>query len=272
MFFSAKALYTHLKNDYYAAGEFVDGTGMSPTFKNVRGYVKACKTAIVDRDYCADFGDRPQVSKWWRPWDVVPKLSAFRPEVGDYGIGVEVEMGFRNMAGSRRIANLIKNWRYIAVDIEGGDYPIEATFPPVLYSKLSSKTQVFRYLKLLRDNIDCVHPHRQDDFVGTHINVSKGGLSRYDRGRVDTMYYLLRGLRNTNTRREDCYKYFGRFPYGGVYDREGYLEFKLFNSTTDSKALKRYINVAVALTDLIDSDTTIDEDSMFAACEAGYNK
>ena len=272
MFFSAKALYTHLKNDYYAVGEFVDDTGVPPTFKNVRGYVKACKAAIVERDYYADFGDRPHVGKWWRPWDVVPKLRNFQAPEGDYGIGVEVEMGFRNVAGSRHIANLIKNWRYIAVDIEGGDYPIEATFPPVLYSKLSSKTQVFRYLKLLRDNIDCVHPHRQDDFVGTHINVSKGGVSRYDRGRVDTMYYLLVGLRGSDARREDCYKYFGRFPYGGVYDRGGYLEFKLFNSTTDSKALKRYINVAVALTDLIDSDTTIDEDSVFAACEAGYNK
>ena len=272
MFFSAKALHTHFKNDEDAAEDFVDTTGVLPTFKNVRGYVKACKAAIVSRRYEANFSGRPAVSKWWRPWHVVPKLSAFRPEVGDYGIGVEVEMGFRSIVGSQHIANLIKNWRYIAVDIEGGACPIEATFPPVLYSKLSSKTQVFRYLKLLRDNIDCVHPHCQDNFVGTHINVSKGGVSRYDRGRVDTMCYLLVGLRNTNPRREDCYKYFGRFPYGGVYDREGYLEFKLFNSTTDSKALKRHINVAVALTDLIDSDTTIDEDSVFAACEAGYNK
>ena len=273
MFFSAKALYQHFKDDEYALEDFEGETDLRPTLKNIKAYVKACKRAIVNREGDVYFnGCYSQVAKWYRPWDVVPKLRNFQVPEGDYGIGVEVEMGFRSGSDARHIANLVKNWRYIAVDIEGGDYPIEATFPPALYSKLSSKTQVFRYLKLLRDNIDRVYQHRENSFVGTHINVSKGGVTYYNFSKVNQMYYLLIGMRNQPQHRELCNKYFGRNPYGGVYDRGGYLEYKLFNSTTDGKALKRYINIAVALTDLIDSDQEITEESVFAACELGYNK
>ena len=274
MFFSAKDLYLYLQDN---AWDYEYKTGRTLSFSSVRRYVKAAKEAVVRRDGYLGAEYRSEcLYKWYRPWEVVPKLKEFSPPVGDYGIGVEVEMGFISQTAASTIVNLIKNWRWIAVDIEGGSHPIEATFPPVLYSKMSSKSQVFRYLKLLRDNHELVHNHSPSSSVGTHINVSKGGIQFFDEDRVDEVSCIMERFGNypgvRGEARDKCIKYFGRVPYGGVYDQGGYLEYKLFNSTTDGKALKRYINIAVALTDLIDSDQEITEESVFAACELGYNK
>lgn len=289
MFFSAKELHAHIHENRYRAADFKSEFG-GAGLKKVAAYVKACKQGIVARADAIEFesgkendGHRwyPRIVdvdlwKWYRPWDVVPKLRDFQAPEGDYGIGVEVEMGFISKAASSTIANLVKNWRWIAVDIEGGSHPIEATFPPMLYSKMSSKSQVFRYLKLLRNNQGLVQNHSPTSHVGTHINISKGGV-RFHYLRVRRISEILEYLSDVEEEDEEekfalCRKYFGRTPYGGVYDQGGYLEYKLFNSTTDGKALKRYINIAIALTDLIDSDQEITEESVFAACELGYKK
>ena len=266
MFFSAKDLYLHLQDN---AGDYEYETGQTLSFSSVRRYVKTAKEAIVRRDGYLGTEYRGEcIYKWYRPWEVVPKLKEFSPPVGDYGIGVEVEMGFISTAAASTIANLIKNWRWIAIDIEGGSHPIEATFPPVLYSKLSNKSQVFRYLKLLRDNQSLVEKHNDSSCVGTHINVSKGGVTNYNTIRLTQLREQVYALSY-----EDQKRYFGRRPYAVANCGSGkYLEFKLFNSTTDGKALKRYINIAVALTDLITSRDTINQENVIAALELGYNK
>ena len=266
MFFSAKDLYLYLQDN---AGDYEYKTGRTLSFSSVRRYVKAAKEAVVRRDGYLGAEYRSEcLYKWYRPWAVVPKLKEFSPPVGDYGIGVEVEMGFISQTAASTIANLIKNWRWIAVDIEGGSHPIEATFPPVLYSKMSSKSQVFRYLKLLRDNQSLVEEHDDRSHVGIHINVSKGGVTNYSTIRLVQLREQVYALSY-----EDQKRYFGRRPYGVANCYSGkYLEFKLFNSTTDGKALKRYINIAVYLTDLVTSDTPITHESVRAACELGYNK
>lgn len=281
MFFSAKELHAHIHENRYRAADFKEEFGGNG-LKKVAAYVRACKHGIVARADAIEFesgkendghGWYPRIVdvdlwKWYRPWDVVPKLRDFQAPEGDYGIGVEVEMGFRSERAAQTIANKIKGWKHIAVDIEGGTWPIEATFPPVLYSKLSNKSQVFRYLKLLRDNQSLVEEHNDRSCVGTHINVSKGGVTNYSTIRLAQLREQVYALSY-----EDQKRYFGRRPYAVANCNSGkYLEFKLFNSTTDGKALKRYINIAVALTDLIDSDQEITEESVFAACELGYNK
>ena len=266
MFFSAKDLYLYLQDN---AWDYEYETGQTLSFSSVRRYVKAAKEAIVRRDGHLGVEYRSEcLYKWYRPWDVVPKLRDFQAPEGDYGIGVEVEMGFRSQRAAQTIANKIKGWKYVAVDIEGGTWPIEATFPPVLYSKLSNKSQVFRYLKLLRDNQSLVEEHGEYSSVGTHINVSKGGVTNYDTIRLTQLREQVNALSY-----EDQKRYFGRRPYGVANCYSGkYLEFKLFNSTTDSRALKRYINIAVALTDLITSRDTINQENVIAALELGYNK
>ena len=75
----------------------------------------------------------------------------------------------------------------------------------------------------------------------------------------------------------ELYKYFGRDPCGYGYARETsggrcFIEWKLFNSTTSADTLKRYINIAVALTDLLHSSQHITRENVRIALEYGYNR
>lgn len=274
MFFSSETLYNHFK----AVG-FPHYIPQSK--RGVARYVKACKESILSRNmetgYITEryvWRDEPcheyeYVGKWTRPWDVVPAIKNFKPPVGDYGIGVEVEMGFTSLASAQHIAKLISNWRHIAIDEEGGRWPLEVTFPPLLYSKLSDKSQPCRYLQLLKKNSRKVDKHDRNHEVGTHVNVSKGGVTRFCNWRIgDANEYLM------DISWRDERKFFGRTPYGyGNQDgKDGVLEWKLFNSVTDYKVLKRYINIAVALTDVVASDVEITEEVVMNALNLGYNK
>jgi len=67
-----------------------------PSLYTVAKRLRKIKQAILDRDYdtivhdCDD-ADYTSVTKWLRPWDVVPKLKNFWPEADDFGVGVEIE-------------------------------------------------------------------------------------------------------------------------------------------------------------------------------------
>ena len=132
-----------------------------------------------------------------------------------------------------------------------------------------------RYCKLLTQESHRTETHDPTDHVGTHVNVSKGSS--------------VMSLRNLSIRQSDmnaclynidftaACKYFGRSPYGYGYLREAsngrsFIEWKLFNSTSDAATLKRYINIAVALTDLMYSSQSITSESVMIALEYGYNK
>lgn len=276
MFFSAKDFYNFIHDEDGPSWRkrYFEGEHGAATLSAVRKYVAAAKAGIVERRGNTSMTHNGvdstiELYKWYRPWDVVPKLRDFIPPEGDYGVGIEVEMGFVSRQAAQTIAKAVSKWKYVALDIEGGEHPIEATFPPVLYSKLSSKSQVFRYLKLLRDNINLVHPHGPNNFVGTHVNVSKGGVPNVYifSYRADDVSSIIFSLPT-----ELKHKYFGRNPYGGANAMGTYFEFKLFDSTVDSKVLRRNINVAVALTDLICADTPISVETVVDALETGYNK
>jgi hypothetical protein len=273
MFFSAKELFNAASymELHWQLEEF-DGREDAPvTLSRVKKYVSACKKAILEREPWLgteeDYG--VDLYKWHRPWDVVPKLREFSAPEGEYAVGIEVEMGFNTRADASFIAKKVQHWKYIALDFEGGDEPIEATFPPFLYNKMSSKCQPFRYLKLLSDNADKVEEHSEYDEVGTHVNVSKGGAVA-NTDRVYAVKSVLEGLSYDSK----C-KYFGRRPYGycNTYGGNGkYIEFKLFNSTTDSKVLRKYIHVAVALADIIYGDVDITQEVVIAALETAHSK
>lgn len=272
MFYSAETLYNFYKTEGYAPYYLRDRPSCnSPVSKSkVKKYVKACKASILSRDM--SLGEEfyyDYVGKWTRPWDVVPAIKNFQAPEGDYGIGIEVEMGFNSLEDAQFIAKTISNWRHIAIDEEGGNYPLEVTFPPFLYSKLSANSQPCRYLKLLKKESYRVARHYTDDEVGTHVNVSKGGVSRYDSYRLEEVNSFLEDL----SYRERL-KFFGREPYGlgNTYGKDNVIEWKLFNSVTDYKVLKRYINIAVALTDVVASDVEITEEVVMNALNLGYNK
>ena len=132
-----------------------------------------------------------------------------------------------------------------------------------------------RYCKLLTQESSRVAEHAPCAHVGTHINVSKGGsvMSLANlairQTAVDSFLYRLDW--------SAACKYFGRIPYGYGYVREAIngrflIEWKLFNSTNDAATLKRYINIAVALTDLMYSSQSITMESVMIALEYGYNR
>lgn len=283
MFFSSNEAYDYFaRSPNYVQRAVTDLVGGSFSRKAVQKYVKVVKEGILRRDWelrNVQGGGSTYITKWYRPWDVVPRIRDFRTAPGDFGVGVEIEMGFQTREAASFIANKIKNWKYIAVDVEGGTHPIEATFPPFEYSKMTANHQPFRYLNLLKRHSDLLVRHHADSMVGTHVNVSSGSGVLYE-SRIGTLRGLLYAYRLSPSLRDDAVKYFGRIPYGSCsgqgYDnttgRNKFVEYKLFNSTTDTKALRRYINIAVSLTELLVSDRPITQESVSEALEAGYNK
>lgn len=272
MFFSAKELHSYINRDdldSWQVGTLRRNIGDYTSLKAVSAYLKVVKDNIVERRAVASInGSMEYLSKWYRPWDVVPSLANIRAPEGDYLVGVEVERGFTSREAAQSIVEKIKNWKYIAVDIEGGTTPIEATFPPFLYSKMSSKRQVFRYLKLLRENENLLVQHTSRS-VGMHINISKGGAAHHSSDRAWQVSEVI----ENELGQEEYFKYFDRTPYGFCYVQEtntnSYIEYKLFNSVTSNRKLRRFINTAVALTDLITGTEYISESSVRAALEIG---
>lgn len=248
----------------------------------VRRVHKKVHDAITRRDsYIMVKGQRQlvgvHVGKWHRPWEVVRELREFQVPQSDYGVGIEIELGFSSHRAAQRVAEAVKRWKYVALDFEGGDYPIEATFAPTLYSKFNSKSQACRYLKLVEE-LGGVYRHSPNAMVGTHVNVSAGGNRDIDAGRVSQLSRILfprpwdpiaSGQTLTD---EETNKYFGRRPYGGAYNHYNYIEYKLFNSTTDWRTLRRYVDIAVALTELVVSSRSITRQSVLEALELGYNR
>lgn len=298
MFFSAKQFmswanssrinYTSVRYNYgqednvrhFGSGTALVSYSQEPlTLKECQHLLREVKAAIADRDV----NRYSMLGKWYRPWMVVPELINWRAPAGDFGVGVEVEMGFRDRDAARTVANHIKNWKYVAIDYEGGRDPIEATFAPIRYSKLSSKSQVIRYLKYLNTVRNLVVNHSNNTAVGTHVNVSVG-----DHVTLTLFGSRLREVNNQLSNicsRRDQYgdftgtsesagKYFGRYPYGwGNLGGSKFIEWKLFNSQLDPKRLIQYIDIAVALTKLVvTTSIPVTQDSVLAALEEGYNK
>ena len=284
MFYSTNDFYKYLKTDAsqippqlsdgwltYLQSRFRGAFGQKPiTRKRAAKVLSEIKQAIVDRedDYDLNRHYSINVGKFARPWHVVDKLRNFRPPQGDYGIGVEVEYGFNSHSDATDVVMHIKNWRHIAVDKEGWPNGIETTFAPTLYSKMNKKSQCFRYLDYLRANLGKVHPHDPSSTIGTHVNVS--AHERLSSARCHRVRSTIEYMGHATKER-----FFGRpQPYGAGVVRpttggHNYIEWKLFNSTTDSKKLREYINVAVSLTKLVEGNDIINMETVTQACERG---
>jgi hypothetical protein len=236
---------------------------------------KMFKDAILERKmfFSAGGENYNYVTKWVRPWEVPGCGANFTAQPGDFGVGIEVEMGFHTREDAQYIANKVRNWRHVTLDYEGGTYPIEATFPPVSYKKFGPRSQAMRYLSLLQREASRVVRHSTRHQVGTHVNVTKGGINAARGGhahsRVSDVSNMLFHLSSDRKVR-----YFGRIPYGyGYIQGHGGIEWKLFNSTIDPKVLRTYVNIAVALTDHVLSDDPLcDEAGLIQLLEAAYRK
>lgn len=282
MFYSNEEFYNAVQNcnDRYDTLYAIKRACTNKNNKLVKARVKRTLSAIkqallareenvvVGKDVNA-FPERLYLGKIMRPWNIVPALRDFSPPEGDFGVGVEIEYGFTSNNTAKTAMYHIRNWKHVALDREGGFHGVEATFPPLLYSKLSKRDKPFRYLDYLAANSNMLASH--NGMVGTHINVSAHILIPYER-RASVVDYLRMLSDEQNAR------YFNRAPYGYINSRSessesvGYVEMKMFNSTTCSITLRRYINIAVSLVKLMTSNISIDEASVLAALEEGYNK
>lgn len=211
--------------------------------------------------------------KFARPWHVVPELARFRAPEGDFSVGVEIEFGFINPDAARQTIKYAANWKHVTFDREGGLYGVETTFPPMLYSKIRNDSKVFKYVRHLAQHPDRLMRHQHDSSVGTHINVgSHINLTRDIVGAMTTHLHNIVCRSNDN-----AIKYFGRRPYGYLYNHGGFVEYKLFNSTMDVVAVRRYINIAVSLQKLMTarnnrpSHSAFTKEEVLAALERGYN-
>lgn len=212
------------------------------------------------------------LSKWTRPWEVVPELKQFKAPKGDYGVGIEIEMGFNSDKDATFFCEYMKDWKNVTFDREGGKYPIETTFPPTIYSEINSRYLPFRYLRYLTKNKDRVYKHDETAAVGTHINVSKGGITNYNpNGRLTDLNNCLKNIIKNN---DLNIKYFGRRPYGLAFNQGKWVEFKLFNSQLSDKRLRQYIDIAVSLIDLVvgKTDTPMTLQNVHIALEEGFCK
>lgn len=247
--------------------------------KELKKFMREIRQRVINRDFESGrtsshpLTNRHALYKWTRPWSVVPALRNYQPPAGEFGVGIEVEMGFRSREAASRIVQQIANWKHIAIDAEGGTYGIETTFPPIDYKKLTKRSQVYRYLQLLERNSHEVRNHGDNSGVGTHVNVSysnptTGALSYPGSGRVGAVSDVLRYYVNDVDKR----RYFGRHPYGYGYNQGRFIEWKLFNSRPHPRDLFQYVDIAVELTRLVHSRDEITETSVRAALEAGYNK
>lgn len=241
----------------------------SISLQEARAILRDVRKTVVSRDRNDLY--RHGLSKWIRPWEAVPRLANFRVPVGDFGVGLEIERGFVDVEAASTIAKKVQNWHYLALDYEGGHTPIEATFAPILYSKFNSRSQPIRYTKLLQENSQLLVDHpEQSSAVGIHVNVSKGGVSGFNsvrlRALVSLMYHDLT--------REEKRKYFGRGnPYGWMYNQEAFIECKMFNSVADPAAVYRYVDVAVALVDLVTKEEEpLSLSNVRRVLEEAYNK
>lgn len=292
MLFSAKQLHSFLTSEdgrYYRTNALslirLGHERRIPTLRECGAILHTARSLLVSRraDPILDAG----LGKWIRPWEAVPALKTFTAPEGDYSVGIEVEFGFRSETSASFIANVIKNWRNITMDSEGGPHGIEVTFPPMLYSKFGPTSAPCRYLKLLEKyRTEHVHLHSPGRCIGTHVNLSYAGYSSgegefYRRlqkvnGYLDTrngyMFAAYREEGETALNIVEQERYFGREPYSSLNTQPTHVEFKLFNSVTDWKALRRYVNISVALLELLRSSTPINRETVVDALELGYNK
>lgn len=196
-------------------------------------------------------------SKWYRPWesfrnrDELPTRLKLNPE--KTWVGVEIEIGARSREAMHNIRRyLLDNFDFVTADREGGNYPVEATFPPCEIDKLLAEGS---YLNQYYANVlttDQVNAHSNTASVGTHFNISTPHTRRNSAStlQLNTGNLIDTIMMDDNERDASdrlTRKLFGRWPYGRAYNHDHFVEYKLFNSTRNPEHFAWYVRVMKAL-------------------------
>ena len=232
--------------------------GQTLTLEQAEAGIAALKDGIT-------FVDGYTFSKWHRPWEsyrsaeeLPNRLKLGRDKVW---VGVEIEIGASSAANMHSIRQyLLNNFEFVTADREGGQFPIEATFPPCEMGKLLAKdSYISRYYADVLTT-DQVVAHASNALVGTHFNISTPYTRRVNAGNLadnsNTLITMLIAESNAATPSGNArhnaagtlvHKLFGRYPYGVAYSHGKFAEYKLFNSTRNPEHFAWYARVMKAL-------------------------
>lgn len=209
-----------------------------------------------------------------RPWEIIDITRGLDKDA--VWVGIEIEMGFKDTYTMKRTREyILDNFDYVTCDIEGGEFPVEATFPPVEVGKLfTSDSYLTQYYNDVLSKRGAATKHSPQDWVGTHVNIStpkyrnnpdsawSNAMSCVDEALehigVGENAYNFRSVSTYSGDAKVCQQLFGRVPYSGINPNSGrsgkWIELKLFNSTTDFEVLQWYVKVSELIAKLIDDD------------------
>lgn len=202
-----------------------------------------------------------------RPWNVVDfstKLGADKN-----WLGWELEAGYNSRAELNNvIGHLWHNFMYSTIDSEGfGANPAEISFSP--QESDSETPDLLRFYSYLDEaGVKFCLPatagydvgHYNYYRIGTHVNISTPTQREIMNVEISNRYYKLNrviaSLIGDVVRampRAQQFAVFGRVPFSSmVYDRGDRIEFKVFNSTRDTQAVRNYYKVAQRLADIVE--------------------
>ena len=256
-------------NDYGYIGRYYSYTSNT-------GYItrENAKRVVAQFKQAMESSGNVWASKYIRPWQFTTRTF---PAIRQMRMGVEIELGFRSSEARRAARNWLLGVTDAVFDCEGaGQYPLEATFAPCAFNALlHPKSKVLQYLDFVRES---TVSHSREAQVGTHINLSTTAIASTSNRTPNLVaraceqirawflndayceYEPMESIRDIvhpatghHSLSEVRNKLFGRNPYGGAYHHyghrgnPGWIELKLFNSTTDTATFKHYTRVAAAI-------------------------
>lgn len=191
-----------------------------------------------------------------RPWELVDVTSGLDPQQA--WVGIEFETGWGTQDAYHRACNYVfDNFNHTVIDLEGyGGYAAEITFAPENLSTFDEGTsKMQQFLSWLNTDGPATLQNGPGYMIGTHANISTPAYrAMWDEEAGPLNRILRRSL--FLMRAAQLVECFGRSPYGANNmmgsGTSKWIEFKLFDSTSNVEQFNRYVRSIKGLTKVID--------------------
>lgn len=185
-----------------------------------------------------------------RPWHIVPMAEVLDPT--KVWVGFEMETGYATEA-QRKAAQVWfdKEIDRGIYDVEGTrPYPIEFTFYPTHVEDIEFNSGVTKLIEYGYQKGCEPVPHDSLQRIGTHANISTPNSRAGKRINEEALRNVMLGL--TPGQHETLFGRSRPAMPNMLYGRQGYYEFKIFNSTYDLTRWSQYCIVVRKLVAIID--------------------
>jgi hypothetical protein len=220
--------------------------------------------------------ERRQGNKANRPWFLVDVTKNLDPTQAWYGW--EFEGGYATEEDYKRVIKYFwSRFPYSAIDIEGhGHYSAELTFSPCNEADLDDESfGLMKLTKFINRNKIGTTQWGIGSMVGTHVNISTPAYRALSQEQAYIVASRLGDMLNSGLTYDEKIEFFGRQPYGYAFpqrtsDGKQWIEFKVFNSTTDLDELRKYARTAKRIAFIMDqlAQTSISDDAQEAGLAA----